>query len=320
MKDDAVDARRCRAGRGFGGRQQILGTHADGAHRAFGGCLAGFGGRFQRQGTSGEPQAIAIAADKARLQQVHGADEAGDEFGGGPVVERRRRRDLLDAALVHDDDAVGDRQRFGLVVGDHDEGGAEPRLQPLQFDLHLFAQMRVERRQRLVEQQHARLADDGAGERDALALAARQFGDAGAELVGQADHVEGFADALCLFGAGQFAQRQAEADIFGDVHMRKQRVVLEHGVDRPVEGPERGDIAAVEQHLAARRAFEAGDDAQAGGLAAARRPEQGQEFAADDVEIDGIEPDDAAGKNLRDRLQPDERIRRHREPRTASWC
>ena len=237
-------------GRRLGRRQQILGAHADGAHRAFAGCLAGFG----RALSSGKAPAMkrrpaAVAADKARLQQVHRADEAGDEFRGGPVVERRRRRDLLDAALVHDDDAVGDRQRLGLVVRDHDEGGAELRLQPLQLDLHLLAQMRVERRQRLVEQQHARLADDGAGERHALALAAGQLRHARAESCRRGRPCRALsATRLLLLGAGELAQRQAEADILRDVHMREQRIVLEHGVDRPVERPERRDVAALEQH------------------------------------------------------------------------
>ncbi len=106
------------------------------------------------------------------------------------------------------------------------------RLQPLQLDLHLFAQMRIQRRQRLVEQQHARLADDGAGKRDTLALATREFQDTGAKLVGETDHVEGFAATRFACSApDRSAQGQAEADILGDIHMRKQRVVLEHRVD-----------------------------------------------------------------------------------------
>ena len=84
---------------------------------------------------------------------------------------------------------------------DHDEGGAELRLQPLQFDLHLLAQMRVERRQRLVEQQHARLADDGAGKRHALALAAGKLGDPRLDLVGEADHVERRRPPACFCSA-----------------------------------------------------------------------------------------------------------------------
>ena len=45
-------------------------------------------------------------------------------------------------------------------------------MQLLQFDPHLHAQFGVEVRQRLVEQEHLRMAHDRAAERDALALAA----------------------------------------------------------------------------------------------------------------------------------------------------
>ena len=45
----------------------------------------------------------------------------------------------------------------------------------LQLELHLLAQLQVERAERLVEQQHARPVDERARERDALALAAREL-------------------------------------------------------------------------------------------------------------------------------------------------
>ena len=64
-----------------------------------------------------------------------------------------RAADLDDLALVEDGDAVGERQRLLLVVGDEDGGDADLALDLLQLDLHLLAQALVERAQRLVEQQ-----------------------------------------------------------------------------------------------------------------------------------------------------------------------
>ena len=56
---------------------------------------------------------------------------------------------------------------------------------------------------------------------------------------------------------------------------------------------------AVEQHPAARiRQFEAGDDAQHGGLAAAGGTEQHQRFAARDVERRRLQRAGAVGKGL----------------------
>ena len=45
----------------------------------------------------------------------------------------------------------------------------------LQLELHLLAQLEVERAERLVEQEHARLVDERARERDALLLAAGEL-------------------------------------------------------------------------------------------------------------------------------------------------
>ena len=58
---------------------------------------------------------------------------------------------------------------------DVDERDAEVALERLEHDLHLLAQLQVERAERLVEQEHPRPVDDRARERDALPLAAGEL-------------------------------------------------------------------------------------------------------------------------------------------------
>ena len=111
-----------------------------------------------------------MAARRIRL-----AHEAGEERRRRPLVEVARGALLLDAAGVHDDDAVGHRHRLLLVVRDVDHGEAEPLLQLADLLAHLAAQPGIEVAERLVEQQHRRLQHQGAGHRDALLLAAREF-------------------------------------------------------------------------------------------------------------------------------------------------
>ena len=78
--------------------------------------------------------------------------------------------------------------------------------------------------------------------------------------------------------------------------MREQRVVLEDGVDVALERRALGDVDAVEEHLAGGGQLEAGDHPQDGGLARAGRPEQGEELAVRDVEVDPVDgPDIAEG-------------------------
>ena len=100
---------------------------------------------------------------------------AGDERRGRALVHGLGVGQLLDVAVEHDRDPVAHAHRLFLVVGDEDERDAELALEQLELDLHLLAQLAVERAERLVEQQHARAVDERPGERDALLLAAGQL-------------------------------------------------------------------------------------------------------------------------------------------------
>ena len=108
------------------------------------------------------------------LHDVHcrRADELSDEQIVRTVVQLERRADLLDDAVVHDDNAVGHRHRLDLVVGDIDGRRLQPLVQRLDLRAHLHAKLRIEVRQRLVEQEHLRIANDRPAHRDALPLAA----------------------------------------------------------------------------------------------------------------------------------------------------
>ena len=76
---------------------------------------------------------------------------------------------------VHDGDAARERHRLVLVVRDDDERRAELVLEVRELELRVLAQIHVERRERLVEQQELRPLDKGARKRDALLLAAREL-------------------------------------------------------------------------------------------------------------------------------------------------
>ena len=180
------------------------------------------------------------------------ADEIGDEAVGRRVIDLAGAADLHDAAAAHDADGVAHRQRLFLVVGDQDEGDADLALQVLQLDLHVAAQLAVERGQRLVEQQHGRPVDQRARQRHALLLAAGQFLDpppaiAGSRTISSASSTRrSISRERAAAGAG--AGRRPT--LLGDIEMRKQRVVLEHHVDRPAIGRHADHVLAGDQHLA----------------------------------------------------------------------
>ena len=117
------------------------------------------------------------------------------DFGGGKIGD--------DLAGFEEDDALGQVEGFVEIVGDQQDGFADAGEQVAQHGLHLGAGEGIERAEGLVHQQDAGIGGEGAGEADALALAAGELpGIAGAEL-GEVEPGEGedFGGALFLLAA-----------------------------------------------------------------------------------------------------------------------
>ncbi len=98
------------------------------------------------------------------------ADEGMNESGRRVVVDFLGRADLLDLALVHHHHAVGDFQRFFLIVRDEDRRHVNLVMQRAQPAPQLLAHLGIERAEGLVEQKDARLDGERTRERHALTL------------------------------------------------------------------------------------------------------------------------------------------------------
>ena len=92
-----------------------------------------------------------------------------------------------------------------------DERDPEVLLQRLQLDLQVLAQPGVERAERLVEQQHARVQDQRAGQRHALLLAARELRGPALVEARQLHERERVADAAAALVLTAFWQRRPNA-------------------------------------------------------------------------------------------------------------
>ena len=142
-----------------GGRANRLGTHdrhrlvahrepvrrpAPRAYRA----------RPYRRGSEPSPSTSTIACREA----VGGPHEVRDKQRLRPAVGLDRVADLLDLARVHDRDPIRHRKRLLLIVGDVHERDPDLALDLLEHHLHLLSELQIECAERLVEQQHRRLA------------------------------------------------------------------------------------------------------------------------------------------------------------------
>ena len=224
-------------------------------------------------------------------QQVHRrrADE-GRDVDGLRTREHVARRSHLDDASVHEHrDPVGERHRLFLVVRDVHRGRRERALQRVQLEPRLQAQLGVEVGQRLVEEEQARLAHDGARERAALLLAAGQLARCAREKVADADLRRGVRDSL-LDGVRSGADHaQRKADVLRHRHVRVERVALEHHRDVALPRLLGGHVHAVDHDLAGAHLLETGKDAQRGGLARPGRSQQDEELAGRDRKVDAMQ-------------------------------
>ena len=170
-------------------------------------------------------------------------------------------------------------------MGDVDGGDAQRLLDAADLGAHLHAQLGVQVGQRLVEQQHARLHNQGAGQGHALLLAAGELVGHALLHAGELHQLQYLRDPLLDLVLGYLAQPQAVGHVVKDIVVGKQRVALEHHGRVPLVGGQRVDGLAAQVDFALVRRFKAGDHAQRGGLAAAGRAQQRDKGARLDGQV-----------------------------------
>lgn len=107
------------------------------------------------------------------------------------MQRKGRGRVAADLAALQADEAFGELAGLVEVVADQDrviDQGAGADF--LQQRLHRATELRIERRQRFVEQQQARCRSQRASQRQALFLAAREFGRVALGELVEADQFE----------------------------------------------------------------------------------------------------------------------------------
>src|SRR5262249_29453908 len=83
-------------------------------------------------------------------------------------------------------------------------------------------------------------------------------------------------------------------DVLEDGHVAEQGVVLKDEADVPLLHRAVGDLLVAVQHDATVGVFQAGDDAQKGGLAGARRPQKRHQLAGGHLQADVVQAGELA--------------------------
>ena len=156
---------------------------------------------------------------------------------------------------------------------DINSGDTEFIMQAADFEAHFLPQIGIEVRERFIQQQHGGFHDNGAGQRHALLLAAGKLGRVAPGQMAHFYHIQNFTNAALDFIAGQFAEREAEADILRHRHIRPDGIGLEnHGHAAPFRrqhGTGGGKHFAIHCDSAGIGFDKAGNHAQRRSLAAA---------------------------------------------------
>ena len=180
-------------------------------------------------------------------------------------------------------------------MGDHDDEAILRDLLEQVHDLH--GRGGVEGAGGLVGEQDLWVVDEGAGDRDALHLAAGELARALVHVVCEAHAREGVQGAPAALGAAHPRERERELDVGEDGLVRDEVVALEDEADAvvavgvPVSVSVLAGRDAVDHEVALVEVVEAAHDVEHGGLAGAGGAEHRHELAVTKGDRDVVERD-----------------------------
>ncbi|OIQ64149.1 hypothetical protein GALL_543010 [mine drainage metagenome] len=113
----------------------------------------------------------------SNLTPKHGVvtNKTGYKTVGRGFIKLRDNINLLNRTVVEHGDPIRHGEGFSLVMRDIDKSQSQFAVQLLEFELHVFAQLFVQRAQGLIHQYQLRVKYQGPCQRHALLLATREL-------------------------------------------------------------------------------------------------------------------------------------------------
>ena len=181
---------------------------------------------------------------------------------------------MFDASVSEHGDPVGDVERLGLVVGYQHRGDMHLVVQAAQPGTQIVANPRVQRAERLVEQQHLGIDGQRAGQRHALTLTAGELTRVAGLETAEPHHLQQVVYLLGDLGLGPPPNLQPEGHVVPNGQMLEGRVMLEDKADAAPLRRNPGHIATVYRDGSGIRLIKSGDGAQQCRLAGTTRAQQ----------------------------------------------
>ena len=235
--------------------------------------------------------------NETTVDEVHlrSADKACNEDVARIVVEMLRSINLLDEAVLHNNDTGSHRHCLDLVVGNVDEGGADSLVKLGQLGSHRSTELCVEVGKRLVKKEYLGVTNDCTTECNTLLLTTGESLRLTVEKVGDVEDTSSlFNAALDLFLRG-LVQLQTEGHILEYGHVRIQSVVLEYHRDLTVLRSNVVNELVFDEELAFADFLKTCDHTQGRGLTTTGRTYEYDKFLVLDFKVKVGNSGNAAG-------------------------
>jgi hypothetical protein len=154
----------------------------------------------------------------------------------GALVNFFRGADLAQPTFVEHRDTLANGHRFGLIVRHIDHRRTQSAVQREKLAAQLDAEFRVEAGQRFIEEEDLRAPNDGAPERNALALPFGELLGHAIEDVFQAESRGRFDDSARDLRRADVPHLEWEGDVFAHRQMGVERGILKYHRDVALGG------------------------------------------------------------------------------------
>ena len=241
-----------------------------------------------------------LAFDEIRL-----TDETGNVGVHRSSVDFLGRAHLCDFPSGKHGHPVCHRQRLLLIVSHVDAGEAVFLHDAADLAAHLHAELGVEVRERLVEQQAAGFHHQRPGEAHALLLATGHLVDGAVAVATEPHHFQSLRHPPLDLHLRDFPLLQAEGDILADGQVWPQRVALENHRRLALVRGEGGDICFPEENFPVGGRLQPRDAAQQGRLSATGTSQQEKQLARPYFKVQAVQRSHRAPEHLPHIFNPD---------------